>query len=283
MRLVASFGIFIHSHSRKHMVSAHWSSCIWLAAANGSSRLAAFYSPCCTRILSSSSPQRVSQVRLCASSSLKQEKSDEDIEKETMEWVRRVVVGWNLCPFADGSVRQGALRLETVRGSDEQTILGAVLGEMLVRKDVPGTTLVIAPECHPNDFSKYLEFVNAIEHDFMEEYDLHGHVQVAPFHPLFEFEGSGTDGIDNYTNRAPYPIFHVLREEEVESAVARLGGDASRVWKRNVELLKDMKDTLGSEEAVKDAIQGKRELKQKVDEVLRRHRFKVDQTDETTS
>jgi hypothetical protein len=135
---------------------------------------------------------------------------------------------------------------------------------------------VIAPECHPNDFAMYLSFVSALDNDFMDEYDLHGHVQVAPFHPLFEFSGSGKDGIDNYTNRAPYPIFHVLRESEVESAVDKLGGDASQVWKRNVELLEDMQDTLGGNEGVVDAMRGdSSSLKQKVDEVLKRHRFKL--------
>jgi hypothetical protein len=207
-------------------------------------------------------------------SSASPDKSDDDIEKETMEWVRRVVVGWNLCPFADRPLREGALHLNTVRGMDEETILGVVLGEMLVRKETPGTTLVIAPECYPDDFESYLQFVTALEEDLMEEYELHGHVQVAPFHPLFEFAGSGKEGIDNYTNRAPYPIFHVLREQEVEAAVDKLDGDASRVWRRNVELLEDMQETLGTD-GVKEAIAGKANLRGKVDEVLKRHRFKV--------
>jgi hypothetical protein len=219
-----------------------------------------------------------SQITRLYASSLppKQELSDDEIESEVMAWVHRVVVGWNLCPFADKPLKQGKLFVHTVRGSDEETILGTVLGEMLVRKDLPGTTLVIAPECHPNDFAMYLSFVSALDNDFMDEYDLHGHVQVAPFHPLFEFSGSGKDGIDNYTNRAPYPIFHVLRESEVESAVDKLGGDASQVWKRNVELLEDMQDTLGGNEGVVDAMRGdSSSLKQKVDEVLKRHRFKL--------
>jgi hypothetical protein len=68
----------------------------------------------------------------------------------------------------------------------------------------------------------------------------------------------------------------VLRESEVESAVDKLGGDASQVWKRNVELLEDMQDTLGGNEGVVDAMRGdSSSLKQKVDEVLKRHRFKL--------
>lgn len=191
-----------------------------------------------------------------------------------MEWVKRIVVGWNLCPFAEKSIRQQQLKLETVRGTDEADIVGSVLGEMMVRKDLPGTTLIIAPECFPQEFERYLEYVQAIE-ELMVEYELDGYVQVAPFHPLFEFEGSGKDGIDNYTNRAPFPIFHVLREQEVETAVDKLGGDASKIWKRNVDLLNDMKESLGSAEGVKDAIAGNVELKEKIDEVLKRHRFTI--------
>jgi len=272
MKLIARFATAVHLHccdslTARMTVSCRWKSCLLVAAATRNTATAAF---------SHSAAWKRPQFRLYASSSSssQQQKTDDVIEMETMDWVKRVVVGWNLCPFADKSIRENALRLHTVRGTDEETILGAVLGEMVVRKDMPGTTLVIAPECYPENFEKYLEFVNALEQDFMDEYELHGHVQVAPFHPLFEFEGSGKEGIDNYTNRAPYPIFHVLREQEVETAVDKLGGDASRVWKRNVELLEDMQDTLGGEQGVKDAMIGKADLKQKVDEVLKRHRFK---------
>ena len=203
-----------------------------------------------------------------------QHPSDEYIKKETLSWLRRVVVGWNLCPFADRPLREGTLHVHTVRGTDGITILGAVLGEMLVRKDIPGTTLVIAPECHPDDFEEYLSYIQTLEDDLMNEYDLHGHVQVAPFHPLFEFAGSGVNGIDNYTNRSPYPMFHILREAEVAVAVEKLGGDAGQVWRRNVDLMENLQETMGTE-GVKDAISGKEGTKQTVDEVLKRHRVKL--------
>lgn len=259
------------------MISSRWSSCLLVASAGSTCTLPGGAASSCLVL----PPRRLSQSRLYASSSSSQ-LSDDDIESEVMAWIRRVVIGWNLCPFAEKPLKQEKLFMTTVRGTDEETILGTVLGEMVVRTDVPGTTLVIAPECYPDNFEMYLSFVNALEEDLMDEYNLHGKVQVAPFHPLFEFAGSGKDGIDNYTNRAPYPIFHVLREQEVESAVDKLGGDASRVWKRNVELLKDMQDSLGSEGGVKDAMAGSLNpsLKQTVDEVLKRHRFKVSDKDE---
>merc|ERR1712238_479258 len=71
--------------------------------------------------------------------------------------------------------------------------------------------------------------------------------QIAPFHPMFEFSGSTSRGIDNLTNRSPYPMFHILREVEVSSAVDKLGGDSGKVWQRNISLLNKFKDELGRE------------------------------------
>lgn len=69
--------------------------------------------------------------------------------------------------------------------------------------------------------------------------------EVAPFHPLFQFEGSDAESVDNWTNRSPYPIFHILREDEVGRAADSLDGDAGRVWKRNVGLLEALQTELG--------------------------------------
>jgi hypothetical protein len=251
--------------------SRKWS--ILLVTAATTPQVAAFHSSCCLS-RASINRHRVHGLRRLHSTVSSHEITDENVEKETLSWLRRVVVGWNLCPFADRSLRDGTLHVHTVRGTDEEAILGAILGEMLVRKDVPGTSLMIAPECYPQDFEKYLSFIMVLENDLMSEYELHGHVQVAPFHPLFQFEGSGEDGVDNHTNRSPYPMFHILREAEVEKAVEKLGGDAGLVWKRNVELMEDLQETLGTQ-GVKEAISGKPETKQAVEEVLKRHRFKL--------
>jgi hypothetical protein len=96
-----------------------------------------------------------------------------------------------------------------------------------------------------------MSLVQYIEEDVMENLNLHGIVQLAPFHPQFVFEGSGTDDIDNYTNRSPYPMFHILREDEVSRAVDKLDGDAGKVWRRNIDLLETMVDRFGKEVAVR--------------------------------
>lgn len=156
------------------------------------------------------------------------------IESTSIEWIKKVVIGYNLCPFADKPLRENKLKVSVVRGDNDQHVAAAVVYELIARSDENqhGTTIVIAPECYPDDFHTYMSLVQNIEEDVMDEHDLHGVVQIAPFHPQFEFEGSGADGVDNYTNRSPYPMFHILRENEVAGAVDKLGGDASKVRRR---------------------------------------------------
>ena len=163
------------------------------------------------------------------------------------------MIGYGLCPFADRPLREGRLRLVVVRGDDDEEVASAVVYELVSRSgdSNPGTTVVIAPEYHPDDFEKYMSLVSYIEEDVMDDLDLVGKVQLAPFHPKFVFDGSGIDGIDNFTNRGPYPMFHVLREDEVSIAVDKLDGDAGKVWRRNVDLLGRMEGRYGREGAAR--------------------------------
>lgn len=179
--------------------------------------------------------------------------TDDEVEERALSWIRNVVIGYGLCPFADRPLREGRLRLSVVRGDDDEEVAAAVVYELVSRSDGanPGTTVVIAPEYHPDDFERYMSLVSYIEEDVMDELDLVGRVQLAPFHPQFVFDGSGSDGIDNFTNRGPYPMFHVLREDEVSIAVDKLDGDAGKVWRRNVDLLGRMEGRYGREGAAR--------------------------------
>jgi hypothetical protein len=121
-----------------------------------------------------------------------------------------------------------------------------VLYESILRKDDEGTTVVICPDLFPSSFIDFYETVVMAE-EMLFDQGMEGIIQIAPFHPLFRFEGSGVEGVDNLTNRAPYPIFHILREEEVSSAVNKLDGDSSKVWQRNIDLLDLMEEKYGRE------------------------------------
>eukprot|EP00536_Pseudo-nitzschia_multiseries_P018171 jgi/Psemu1/264730/estExt_Genewise1Plus.C_22160002 len=198
-------------------------------------------------------------------------KEDDEILCRTLDWVQRAVIGLNLCPFAEKPFQKKQMNLEVVRGSDQVDILAQVLGECFVRKKQPGTSLMICPDLFPSNFISFLEVYNMLQDGVLVDNDLVEDIQVAPFHPLFEFEGSAGN-IDNFTNRSPYPIFHILREEEVGIAVDALQGDSEKVWKRNVELLEELEDQLGREKAtqVLSGVETDLTTREKVQEVLKR-------------
>lgn len=174
---------------------------------------------------------------------------------DTLDWLEGVVIGYNLCPFAEAPMLRSELGIEVVVGTDQTEILAAVLAECLrLRKsDARGTALVVCPDLCPNNFLAFLEVYNILVEGVLPDQELDETIQIAPFHPLFLFgnndddwEGGDNndedDAIDNYTNRSPHPIFHVLREAEVEKAVDALDGNAEKVWQRNVDLLQAMED-----------------------------------------
>jgi len=197
---------------------------------------------------------------------------DSEIESVTRDWFERIVVGWNLCPFADRPNRENKLKMEIVRGTNEEEILATILGEAIVRQELPGTTLVVVPECCPTSFEDYLAYCTTMEEDLLPQHGLENDIQIAPFHPLFEFADS--TGVDDWTNRSPFPIFHILREEEVSVAVDKLNGDSSKVWKRNIDLLQDLEEALGGEEELEKVVRSSsHKHTETVRNMLAKHRF----------
>ena len=174
--------------------------------------------------------------------------SDADVEAITKRWITRAVIGLNLCPFAERPLRTKELSFHTIRGDNPEHIIEAVTEQLLLKKDEKGTSLVICPE-FPDDFEEYMALVQFIETRVMVYFDLVGHVQIAPFHPNFTFD-SADENIDVFTNRSPYPMFHVLRESEVGAAVTKLCGDPGKVWRRNKRLLEIMEEKLGRSRVV---------------------------------
>lgn len=168
----------------------------------------------------------------------------------TMKWMKKTVIGLNLCPFAERPLKTKELSFHVVRGDDPQTIAEAVAEQLLRKRDEKGTALVICPDFNVDDFEEYMAAVQFLEERVMVFHDLHGSVQIAAFHPEFTFDGSG-DNVDVFTNRSPYPMFHVLREDEVGRAVMKLGGDPGKVWRRNKRLLEILEDKLGRLRVVK--------------------------------
>ena len=169
---------------------------------------------------------------------------DHPIIHNTMDWIQGIVIGLNFCPFAEKPLLQGKMNIVVIRGLDERNIMAQVLAECFTRQTSSGTSLMVCPDLYPNDFTSFLGVYNILQDGILVDNELTDDIQIAPFHPKFVFDGSGPNGVDNYTNRSPYPIFHILREVEVSHAVDALQGDASKVWQRNVDFLQTLEEEL---------------------------------------
>ena len=157
----------------------------------------------------------------------------------TRRWLERAVIGLNLCPFAKAVVAKQQVRFVLSDATTPEALL-AELGEELLRlRDTPAeqvdTTLLIHPQVL-NDFLDYNDFLDDAD-ALLEELALDGVLQVASFHPDYQFAGSAPDDVENFTNRAPYPILHLLREDSVARAVSAFP-DPDAIVERNIETLR---------------------------------------------
>jgi len=162
---------------------------------------------------------------------------------ETRAWMRRAVIGLNLCPFARAVDVKDQIRYVFSEATDPETLLATLVVELQRLADTDpaavDTTLVIHPRVLTGfeDFNDFLELADAA----VEDLDLDGVLQVASFHPRFQFADTEPDDITNATNRSPYPTLHLLREDSVDRAVAAFP-EAEAIFERNMETL----DKLGA-------------------------------------
>ena len=165
--------------------------------------------------------------------------SHEDVIAATRHWLTQAVIGLNLCPFAKAVHVKGQIRYAVSDAEDMEGVLADLEAELntLTAADpaVTDTTLLILPRALPDflDYNDCLFFADRMLKQLRPE----GVLQIASFHPLYQFEGSEPGDIENYTNRAPYPILHLLREDSVERAVDAFP-DAEDIYERNQETLR---------------------------------------------
>ncbi|MEW9584536.1 DUF1415 domain-containing protein [Paraburkholderia sp. DGU8] len=152
----------------------------------------------------------------------------------TRHWLTEAVIGLNLCPFAKAVHVKGQIRYAVSDAVDMPAVLTDLEAELqtLIATDPQAvdTTLLILPRALGDfaDFNDCLFFGDRL----IKQLRLDGIVQIASFHPAYQFEGSEQDDIENYTNRAPYPILHLLREDSIERAVQAVP-DAEDIYERN--------------------------------------------------
>lgn len=167
------------------------------------------------------------------------ELTDDQVLADTRRWIEKAVIGLNLCPFARAVYVKNQVRIVVSRARHVDAFLDDLDRELDLLKQTPAdeidTTLLVHPTLFP-DFLVFNDFLNVVD-EVVTEHELDGVIQVASFHPHFQFEGVDENDISNYTNRAPYPILHLLREDSVERAVSSEGGDADAIVERNIRTL----------------------------------------------
>jgi hypothetical protein len=174
---------------------------------------------------------------------MSQEDSARDavVIEDTRRWVQRAVIGLNLCPFAKSVEVKGQVRYAISHASGAKSILADLKRELLalVAADPAAldTTLLIIP----NGFAEFLEFNDLLERadKLLVDLDFDGILQIASLHPQYQFADTDPDDITNYTNRAPYPTLHLLREDSVDRAVAAFP-QAETIFETNMQTMQDL-------------------------------------------
>lgn len=160
---------------------------------------------------------------------------------DTVRWLEKAVIGLNLCPFAKGVHVKGQIHYVVSQATDAEGVANDLHHELEAlaeaNPDKRDTTLLMLPEALQDflDFNDFLEIADAM----VEELDLGGILQVASFHPRFQFEGTDVDDVTNCTNRSPYPTLHLIREESIDKAVEAFP-EAEAIFERNMEVLEDI-------------------------------------------
>jgi hypothetical protein len=170
--------------------------------------------------------------------------TDQPMDKQkilatTTAWLEKAVIGLNLCPFAKAVHVKKQIRYAISDATTPEALFSELIRELkfLIEADPAqvDTTLLIHPYVLTG-FLDYNEFLDVAD-TALEDLDLLGIIQIASFHPHYQFAGTAADDIDNYTNRSPYPILHLLRESSIDKAVEAFP-DASQIFEKNIETLR---------------------------------------------
>ncbi|MDO8312085.1 MAG: DUF1415 domain-containing protein [Sideroxyarcus sp.] len=164
--------------------------------------------------------------------------SEQLVIDDTRVWLERAVIGLNLCPFAKSVHVKGQIHYVVSRAQTAQQLLQDLIFELnelqAQNPSVRDTTLLIAPDCLA-DFLDFNDFLAEADQAVLD-LELDGVLQIANLHPNYQFAGTRADDITNFTNRAPYPTLHLLREDSIDRAVDAFP-EAETIFERNMETM----------------------------------------------
>ena len=167
--------------------------------------------------------------------------TDEEVLAITKHWLEAAVIGLNLCPFAKAVHVKNQVRLVVSKARHADDLLEELDRELDLLVATPASEIDTTLLIHPSLFEDFLDFNDFLEvaEGVVDEHALEGVIQLASFHPLFQFEGTEPDDISNYTNRAPFAILHLLREDSVARAVASFP-QAEEIFETNIVTLEKL-------------------------------------------
>ena len=167
-------------------------------------------------------------------------KEDEVLSK-TKHWLQAAVIGLNLCPFAKAVYVKNQVRLVVSKARHADDLLEELDRELDLLVATPASEIDTTLLIHPTLFEDFLDFNDFLEvaEGVVDEHGLEGVIQLASFHPQFQFDGTEPDDISNYTNRAPFAVLHLLREDSVERAVQAFP-QADAIFETNIATLEKL-------------------------------------------
>ncbi|ULJ68735.1 DUF1415 domain-containing protein [Wielerella bovis] len=167
--------------------------------------------------------------------------NDQTIIQHTTEWLEKAVIGLNLCPFAKAPHAKKQIRIAISHAKHLDAFLEDLDSEIQRLLNTSAEELETTLLVHPTLFPDFLLFNDVL--DFADQAiadnQVEGIIQIAPFHPQFQFADSEADDISNYTNRSPYPTLHLIREDSIAKAVQAFP-DPSLIFERNIKTLEEM-------------------------------------------
>jgi hypothetical protein len=165
--------------------------------------------------------------------------NQKQIIESIRQWVETVVIGLNLCPFANDELINKRIRFTVSAATTGENLLTDLQSELALLgndEDIE-TTLLIHPQVLA-DFYDYNQFLNDAD-DLLVATSLEGIFQIASFHPDYQFDGTEPGDAENYTNKSPYPMLHLLREASLERAITSYP-EAGQIPERNIALMETM-------------------------------------------
>lgn len=167
--------------------------------------------------------------------------SDQKVIEATQHWLQKAVIGLNLCPFAKAVHVKNQIRYRVSHATTTESLLQELIEESLLLDNADpeeiDTTLLIHPRVLDNffDYNDFLEIADAT----LAKLGLEGELQIASFHPAYQFADTSIDDITNCTNRSPYPMLHLLRESSLDQAVMAFP-EADKIFNKNIETMRGL-------------------------------------------